>query len=128
MQALSWMFHKMMIILWWQQLCSLYLPVGLPHVLCSPIVLISEFWVSWWTHCLMLPLQYVMHQMVYTGMNVATQIYCISWLQNYNTELMIAMLFLTAPKGTYKDNECIGTCVWTMMDVCAKQDSLNINW
>lgn len=75
----------------------------------------------------MLPLQYVMHQLVYTGMNVATQIYCISWLQNYSTELMITMLFLTAPKGTYKDNECIGTCMWTMMDVCAKQDSLNIN-
>lgn len=42
---------------------------------------------------------------------------------------MIAILFLTGPKGTFKDNESVGTsakCMWTMMDVCVwdQRDSL----
>lgn len=45
-------------------------------------------------------------------------------MKNANTELMIAILFVAAPKGMYKDNESIGTSaenarIWTMMDVCA---------
>lgn len=33
----------------------------------------------------------------------------VSWHQNANVELMTAILFVSAPKGTYKDNEYSGT-------------------
>ena len=55
--------------------------------------------------------------MVNTGMNAATQLFffLFLWHQNASAELMIATLFLTAPKGAYKYNQQ-NACMWTMMD------------
>ncbi len=55
----------------------------------------------------------------------------VSWYQNGNTELMTAVLFLSAPRGVYKDNESIGAQVTRLPvdnDGCVcKLDYLNIN-
>lgn len=51
----------------------------------------------------------------------------VSWHQNANVQLMIAILFLSVPKGTYKDNESIGTpakCLRVDNDGCVCKTGL----